>query len=83
MWAPGPYQHALERLEALTRGHDRFICTDVGQHQMWAAQFIRVSSNRHWITSGGAVQTSAPILAASVMWFGVRIDAARISVSNP
>jgi len=30
-------QYALERLEALTKGHDRYICTEVGQHQMWAA----------------------------------------------
>lgn len=32
-------QYALERLEALTRGRDRYITTEVGQHQMWAAQF--------------------------------------------
>lgn len=33
-------QYALERLEALTKGHDRYITTEVGQHQMWAAQFL-------------------------------------------
>ncbi len=32
-------QYALERLEALTKHHDRYIATEVGQHQMWAAQF--------------------------------------------
>ena len=33
-------QHALQRLEALTRGRDRYITTEVGQHQMWAAQYL-------------------------------------------
>jgi acetolactate synthase-1/2/3 large subunit len=33
-------QYALQRLEALTKDHDRYICTEVGQHQMWAAQFM-------------------------------------------
>ena len=33
-------QYALQRLEALTRGRDRYICTEVGQHQMWAAQYL-------------------------------------------
>ncbi|SFC57714.1 acetolactate synthase 3 large subunit [Tropicimonas isoalkanivorans] len=46
-------QHALERLEALTRGHDRYICTDVGQHQMWAAQFLGFDAPNRWMTSGG------------------------------
>jgi acetolactate synthase-1/2/3 large subunit len=46
-------QHVLDRLDALTRG-EAIITTDVGQHQMWAAQFCRARSNRHWISSGGA-----------------------------
>jgi acetolactate synthase-1/2/3 large subunit len=46
-------QHVLARLDALTQG-DAIITTDVGQHQMWAAQFCRARSNRHWISSGGA-----------------------------
>lgn len=33
-------QHALARLEALTKDRDRYICTEVGQHQMWAAQYL-------------------------------------------
>jgi acetolactate synthase I/II/III large subunit len=33
-------QYALQRLEALTKGMDRYITTEVGQHQMWAAQFL-------------------------------------------
>jgi acetolactate synthase-1/2/3 large subunit len=43
----------LDRLNALTDGNALFT-TDVGQHQMWAAQFCKVSSNRHWLSSGGA-----------------------------
>jgi acetolactate synthase-1/2/3 large subunit len=46
-------QHVLDRLNELTRG-DAIITTDVGQHQMWAAQFCRSTTNRHWISSGGA-----------------------------
>jgi acetolactate synthase-1/2/3 large subunit len=46
-------QHVLDRLDALTRG-EAILTTDVGQHQMWAAQFCRARSNRHWISSGGA-----------------------------
>lgn len=46
-------QHALARLEALTRGRDRYITTEVGQHQMWAAQFLRFEAPNRWMTSGG------------------------------
>ncbi|HXH28533.1 MAG TPA: biosynthetic-type acetolactate synthase large subunit [Candidatus Polarisedimenticolia bacterium] len=46
-------QHVLDRLHAITQG-DAIITTDVGQHQMWAAQFLLARSNRHWISSGGA-----------------------------
>jgi acetolactate synthase I/II/III large subunit len=46
-------QHVLDRLNALTQG-SAVITADVGQHQMWAAQFCRTTTNRHWITSGGA-----------------------------
>ena len=46
-------QYALERLEALTRSHDRYICTEVGQHQMWAAQFLGFEDPYRWMTSGG------------------------------
>ncbi|WP_375690952.1 acetolactate synthase 3 large subunit [Pseudooceanicola sp. LIPI14-2-Ac024] len=46
-------QYALERLEALTKGHDRYITTEVGQHQMWAAQFLHFEDPNRWMTSGG------------------------------
>ena len=46
-------QHILDRLDALTQGK-AILTTDVGQHQMWAAQFCRARSARHWISSGGA-----------------------------
>ncbi|MFN6979809.1 MAG: biosynthetic-type acetolactate synthase large subunit, partial [Gemmobacter sp.] len=46
-------QHALQRLEALTKGMDRYICTEVGQHQMWAAQFLGFDEPNRWMTSGG------------------------------
>ena len=46
-------QYALERLEALTKGMDRYITTEVGQHQMWAAQFLGFEGPNRWMTSGG------------------------------
>ncbi|MEE2678972.1 MAG: biosynthetic-type acetolactate synthase large subunit [Myxococcota bacterium] len=46
-------QHVLHRLDALTQG-DAILTTDVGQHQMWAAQFCRSRSARRWLSSGGA-----------------------------
>jgi acetolactate synthase-1/2/3 large subunit len=46
-------QHVLDRLHALTEGH-AVITADVGQHQMWAAQFCKTTAGRQWITSGGA-----------------------------
>ena len=46
-------QHVLDRLNALTQG-DAILTTDVGQHQMWAAQFCLARRNRHWLSSGGA-----------------------------
>jgi acetolactate synthase-1/2/3 large subunit len=46
-------QHALARLEALTKKHDRYITTEVGQHQMWAAQYLGFEDPNRWMTSGG------------------------------
>ncbi len=46
-------QYALERLRELTRGHDTYITTEVGQHQMWAAQFLPFDQPNRWMTSGG------------------------------
>jgi len=46
-------QHALARLEALTKDHDRFITTEVGQHQMWAAQYLNFEDPHRFMTSGG------------------------------
>ncbi len=47
-------QFALERLNAQLKGRDDvFITTEVGQHQMWAAQYIGFERPNHWMTSGG------------------------------
>ncbi len=46
-------QYALQRLEALTKDHDRYITTEVGQHQMWAAQYLNFEGPNRWMTSGG------------------------------
>ena len=46
-------QHILDRLDKMG-GRDAIITTDVGQHQMWAAQFLLTTKNHHWLSSGGA-----------------------------
>lgn len=47
-------QYALSRLEELTKDRkDRYICTEVGQHQMWAAQYLGFENPNQWMTSGG------------------------------
>ena len=46
-------QHALQRLEALTKSMDRYITTEVGQHQMWAAQYLNFEDPHRFMTSGG------------------------------
>ena len=74
-------QHALQRLEALTKGMDRYITTEVGQHQMWAAQFLGFEDPHRWMTSGG-LGTMGYGLPASI---GVQIahpDALVINVAG-
>jgi len=46
-------QYALERLYELTKDQNPYATTDVGQHQMWAAQFLKFDHPNHWMTSGG------------------------------
>ena len=46
-------QYALQRLYDAIKGRDYYITTEVGQHQMWAAQFIKFEKPYHWLTSGG------------------------------
>src|SRR5258707_12399761 len=45
-------QYAISRLYELTKDRDTYITTEVGQHQMWAAQFYRFEQPNRWITSG-------------------------------
>ena len=74
-------QYALERLEVLTKGRDRYITTEVGQHQMWAAQFLGFEEPHRWMTSGG-LGTMGYGLPASI---GVQIahpDALVINVAG-
>jgi acetolactate synthase-1/2/3 large subunit len=46
-------QHAIQRLYELTKDQDTFITTEVGQHQMWAAQHYKFNKPNRWMTSGG------------------------------
>ena len=47
-------QHLMESLRDALAGSDAIVSTDVGQHQMWAAQYLRFEAPRRWLTSGGA-----------------------------
>jgi acetolactate synthase-1/2/3 large subunit len=46
-------QYAIQRLYELTKDRDTYITTEVGQHQMWAAQFYHFQEANRWMTSGG------------------------------
>ena len=46
-------QHAVQRLYELTKDQDTFVTTEVGQHQMWAAQHYKFNKPNRWMTSGG------------------------------
>jgi acetolactate synthase-1/2/3 large subunit len=46
-------QYAIEQLYKATRGRETFVTTEVGQHQMWAAQYFKFEKPNHWMTSGG------------------------------
>ncbi|MEM7045342.1 MAG: acetolactate synthase 3 large subunit [Pseudomonadota bacterium] len=46
-------QYAIQRLYEMTKDRETFITTEVGQHQMWAAQHYKFEKPRYWMTSGG------------------------------
>jgi acetolactate synthase-1/2/3 large subunit len=46
-------QYALQRLYAAIKDRDAYVTTEVGQHQMWAAQFLKFEQPHRWMTSGG------------------------------
>jgi len=46
-------QYALQLLNKNLQGKDYYVTTDVGQHQMWAAQYLNFEQPNHWLTSGG------------------------------
>ncbi len=52
--APLKPEYVIERLRDLTAGQDVIWTTGVGQHQMWAAQYLEIDLPRRWLTSGGA-----------------------------
>jgi len=58
-------QYALQRLYAAVKERDFYITTEVGQHQMWAAQFLKFEKPNHWMTSGGLGTMGYGLPAAS------------------
>src|SRR6202008_3257458 len=57
-------QYMLQRLYAAIKDRDYYITTEVGQHQMWAAQFFKFEKPFHWMTSGGLGTMSYGLPAA-------------------
>jgi acetolactate synthase-1/2/3 large subunit len=66
-------QHVLDELNRLTESRG-VIATDVGQHQMWAAQFCKSSRERQWLSSGGAGTMGYGLPAAIGAQFGCPDD---------
>jgi acetolactate synthase-1/2/3 large subunit len=58
-------QYALQRLYEAAKSRDFYITTEVGQHQMWAAQFLKFEKPNHWMTSGGLGTMGYGLPAAS------------------
>jgi acetolactate synthase-1/2/3 large subunit len=46
-------QHLIKRVYELTKDRDPIVATDVGQHQMWSAQYFKLAKPNRWLTSGG------------------------------
>ncbi len=63
-------QYAVQRLEELTKSYNRFVSTEVGQHQMWAAQFMGFEEPNRWMTSGGL--GTMGVWFSSIYWYSNR-----------
>ncbi len=74
-------QHAVARLHALTKGRDVYVTTEVGQHQMWAAQHFGFDEPYRWMTSGG-LGTMGYGLPAAVGVQAARPDALVIDIAG-
>jgi acetolactate synthase-1/2/3 large subunit len=74
-------QYAIERLFAATKGRETYITTEVGQHQMWAAQYFHFDEPNHWVTSGG-LGTMGFGLPAAIGAQAAHLDALVIDIAG-
>lgn len=74
-------QAVIEAIYEMTKDRETIICTEVGQHQMWAAQFYKYTRPRSWVSSGGLGTMGFGLPAAVGAQFG-RPDALVIDISG-
>ena len=74
-------EYVFERISELTKG-DAVIVTDVGQHQMWAAQYYKYDNPRSNLTSGGLGTMGFSLPASIGAWYGVKDSRPVISISG-
>ncbi len=76
-------QYAIQRLYELTKDKDVYITTEVGQHQMWAAQFYHFQDPNRWMTSGASARWATACRRRSACRWRIRSRSSSTSPAKP